>query len=173
MQEVLHDAGSQWKSTCPATRALETMLQEEKRDRTKIESQSVQALYVNRKRRYDMAGLYHAVCEIQLHDLDLGFPSVEWCSDDDDRDCVDCNDTLANQLILENASVPLAHYEKRMKLQSGEAPYLVRTKSLPVGLSLLGLSDDVPPTKTQCSNQKSSREITSAGGMSPSNSHFP
>jgi hypothetical protein len=174
MRKALHDMGSQRESECPATRALETIRQAGRRDRTKnVESGVLQAPLLNRKRQYDMAGMYHAACKIHVHDHDLDFPSVDWCCDGDDLDCADCNGTLVLQpTILENARIPLTHYEKRRKLKSGEAPYLVRTKTLPVGLSLWGLSDDAPSTKTQHNNLTSPSGITNGGGKVTSSSLF-
>jgi hypothetical protein len=175
MQKALQDMGSQRKSECPATRALETMLQEGSRE-SESEREFLHASHVKRKRSYDMTGLYHAACAVhkQEHDLDLCFPSVEWCCDDDAPDCFAMNHSLAQQQsILENARVPLRHYEKRRKLQSGDAPYLVRTKALPFGLALWDLSDDDPNAKTKCNNLTNPSDIKSGGGKPSSSSMSP
>jgi hypothetical protein len=116
----------------PATRALEGLLQEQ------LELNPPSPVQTCKKRPFNMAAMFQIASDIDEEALD--FPAIGWCRDNDNHDDGLCGSKSSerHRSILERSSVPLSHCVKRQKRNCDEMPYLVRTKSLTVGLASFG-----------------------------------
>jgi hypothetical protein len=120
----------------PATRALEASFTNKKRRLSSSATSQTDVCdseHRSQKARssYDMNDLFHQASSV-LDEYALGFPTIEWCSDDED----DSRPAAKKQ----NTSNNITRTTKHRQLSCEDVSFLLRCKSLTSNLEALGSS---------------------------------
>jgi hypothetical protein len=120
----------------PATRALEASFTKKRRlSRTESSTSDVSDSGHRSQKEasssYDMNDLFHQASSV-LDEYALGFPTIEWCSDDEDD---------SRPVAKKRKTNNITGTSKNRQLRCEDVPFLLRCKSLTSNLEALGSSN--------------------------------